>query len=135
VVLGNSWRELRIRGESVVVIGNETPWYSPAADMAEAPAGRFRLLLSHTPDTIAWARANSVDLMLAGHVHGGQVRLPVVGSLFVPSRYSRKYDGGVFEESPTVMHVSRGLSGREPLRIGCRPEVSRLTLRSWPTAE
>ena len=52
-----------------------------------------------------------------------------VGSLFVPSRYSRKYDGGVFDESPTLLCVTRGLSGREPLRINCRPEATWIVLR------
>jgi predicted MPP superfamily phosphohydrolase len=70
-----------------------------------------------------------VDLMLSGHVHGGQIRLPWVGSVLVPSRHGRRYDCGTFEEPPTVLHVSRGLSGQHPLRYGCMPEVTRLILR------
>jgi Ca2+-transporting ATPase len=93
-------------------------------------ANFFRLLLSHTPDNIGWARRHDVDLMLSGHVHGGQVRVPILGSLFVPSRYSRKYDQGVFFESPTLLSVNRGISGREPLRINCYPEVTWLTLKT-----
>ena len=58
----------------------------------------FRLCLSHSPDTIPWARQQNIDLMLAGHVHGGQMRLPLFGSLFVPSRYSRRFDCGTFSE-------------------------------------
>jgi predicted MPP superfamily phosphohydrolase len=88
------------------------------------------LLLSHTPDNIHWARTNNIDLMLAGHTHGGQWRFPVLGSVFVPSRYSRKYDCGVFWEPPTFLHVTRGISGREPLRWNCRPEVTWLMLRA-----
>jgi predicted MPP superfamily phosphohydrolase len=68
--------------------------------------------------------------MLAGHNHGGQIRLPGIGSIFVPSRYSRKYDCGIFHEPPTLLHVSRGLSGQQPLRYNCRPEVTRIVLRS-----
>ena len=68
--------------------------------------------------------------MLAGHVHGGQIRFPVVGSVFVPSRYSRRYDCGTFDEPPTLLHVSRGLGGQHPLRYNCRPEVTLLVLRS-----
>ncbi|HWY85255.1 MAG TPA: metallophosphoesterase, partial [Gemmataceae bacterium] len=89
----------------------------------------FRLLISHTPDNIRWARRHHVDLMLAGHVHGGQIRLPLIGSLFVPSRYSRKFDCGTFFSDPTVMYVSRGLAGQHPLRFNCRPEVTRIILR------
>jgi predicted MPP superfamily phosphohydrolase len=129
-VLGNGWEQLEVRGEPLVVIGQEEPWFRPAADMSAAPAGPFRLCLSHTPDTIGWARRHGVDLMLAGHVHGGQIRVPVIGSLFVPSLYSRKYDCGAFSEPPTLLYVSRGLAGREPLRYNCRPEVTRITLRA-----
>ena len=76
-----------------------------------------------------WARCNQIDLMLAGHNHGGQVRFPVIGSVLVPSRYSRRYDCGLFDEPPTVLHVIRGLSGQHPLRYNCRPEVAKLVLR------
>ena len=68
--------------------------------------------------------------MLSGHNHGGQIRLPLLGSIFVPSRYGRRFDAGTFEEPPTVLHVSRGLAGQHPLRINCRPEVTRLVLRA-----
>jgi predicted MPP superfamily phosphohydrolase len=87
------------------------------------------LCLSHTPDNFAWAKRHRVDLMLAGHVHGGQIRLPWTGSIFVPSRYSRRYDHGTFHEGPTVMHVSRGLAGEVPLRYNCRPEVTLIVLQ------
>lgn len=133
-VLGNGYEELDVRGQSLVVIGNETPWFQPAVDLADCPAGAFRLCLSHTPDTIEWAKRHGVDLMLAGHNHGGQLRLPFVGSIFVPSKYSRKYDCGTFHEPPTLLHVGRGLAGQQPLRYNCRPEVSRIVLRC-PTSQ
>jgi predicted MPP superfamily phosphohydrolase len=47
----------------------------------------------------------------------------------VPSRYSRRYDCGTIDETPTLMHVSRGLSGQHPLSFNCRPEVTLLILR------
>jgi uncharacterized protein len=47
----------------------------------------------------------------------------------VPSRYGRRYDCGVFDEAPTLLHVSRGLGGDHPLRFLCRPEATRLILR------
>jgi len=128
-VLGNSWQQLDVRGRPMLMIGHEGPWFTPAPDLSKCPDGIFRLCLSHTPDNIAWARANHIDLMLAGHVHGGQIRLPVLGSVFVPSRYSRKYDCGTFYEAPTVMHVGRGLSAQHPLRFFCKPEVTRIVLR------
>jgi predicted MPP superfamily phosphohydrolase len=127
-LLGNRWKQIEVRGEPLVVIGNETPWFSPAPNLDDCPDGPFRLCLSHTPDNIAWARDHHIDLMLSGHVHGGQVRLPLIGSLVVPSRYGRRYDCGTFDEPPTTLHVVRGLSGQEPLRINCRPEVTKLIL-------
>jgi predicted MPP superfamily phosphohydrolase len=127
--LGNSWEKVDVRGEPMVVVGQEWPWFRPAPDLSGAPRGPFRLCLSHTPDNIRWARREGIDLMLSGHVHGGQIRVPVFGSLLVPSRYGRRYDRGVFAEGPTLLHVSRGLSGDHPLRFLCRPEVTRLILR------
>jgi predicted MPP superfamily phosphohydrolase len=128
--LGNGWEQLQVRGEPMVVVGNEAPWNMPKPDLTNCPAGPFRLCLSHTPDNISWARRASIDLMLAGHVHGGQVRLPLFGSVLVPSTYGRRYDCGTFDESPTLLHVGRGISGEHPLRFLCRPEVTRLVLRS-----
>lgn len=134
-VLGNSWQQIDVRGHPLLVIGHEGPWFTPIPDLTQCPDGIFRLLLSHTPDNIVWAQKNHVDLMLAGHVHGGQIRLPVLGSVFVPSRYSRKYDCGTFFEAPTVMHVSRGLAGQHPLRFFCKPEVTRIVLRKSKNQE
>jgi predicted MPP superfamily phosphohydrolase len=128
-VLGNGWEQIDVHGRPMVVIGHEGPWFDPPPDVAACPEEPFRLCLSHTPDNIAWARQHHVDLMLAGHVHGGQVRLPLVGSVFVPSRYSRRFDCGTFQLAPTLMHVSRGLAGQQPVRYNCRPEVTKIVLR------
>ena len=111
------------------MIGHEGPWFKPEPDLSGCPERVFRLCLSHTPDNIRWAKQNSIDLMLAGHNHGGQVRFPVIGSLLVPSRYGRRYDCGIFHEPPTLLHVSRGLGGEHPLRYNCRPEVVKIVLR------
>jgi predicted MPP superfamily phosphohydrolase len=128
-VLANTWERHEVRGQPLVVIGHEGPWFPPGPDLAGCPADGFRLCLSHTPDHLGWARRHGIDLMLAGHVHGGQVRLPVLGSVFVPSRFGRRYDCGTFYEPPTLLHVSRGLGGDHPLRYNCRPEVTKLVLR------
>ena len=127
-VVSNRWQEVTIRGVRTVLVGHEGPWFGPPPDLTPAPAGLFRWCLSHTPDNIYWGRANGVRLMLCGHVHGGQIRLPVVGSIFVPSVYGRRFDAGVFGGGGQVAVVGRGLSGREPLRFLCRPQVVRLTL-------
>jgi uncharacterized protein len=128
--LGGRWRTLHCREADLLLAGNESPWLPPAAAAAE-PADsdqHFRILLSHSPDQIGWARRFRFDLVLAGHTHGGQVRLPGVGPVLAPSRYGTRYASGLFYEHPTWMHVSRGVAGAHPLRIGCRPEVTRLVL-------
>jgi predicted MPP superfamily phosphohydrolase len=128
-VVSNVWQQIDVRGEPLVVIGHEGPWLKPAPDLADCPTEPFRLCLSHTPDNVGWARRTGIDLVLSGHVHGGQVRLPLIGSVFVPSRFGRRYDCGLFEEGPTTLYVSRGLGGEQPLRWRCRPEVTLFTLR------
>jgi uncharacterized protein len=122
-------------GWTILLAGNELPWWGPAPNVerCEAEGGSppaLRVLLAHTPDRIHWARQHRFDLMLAGHTHGGQIRFPVIGPVVSQSRYGVKYASGVFFEPPTVLHVSRGLSACQPLRILCRPELALLVLRS-----
>lgn len=128
--LGGRWEEIKIDGERLLLAGNESPWL-PATDLAGAPSKEtraLRLLLTHTPDQFPWARTHQFDLALAGHTHGGQVRLPMVGPILAPSRFGTRYASGLFYEEPTWMHVSRGVSGLHSLRIRCRPEITRLIL-------
>jgi predicted MPP superfamily phosphohydrolase len=128
--LGNRWEVVEVHGQPLVLIGHEGPWIRPAPDLSECPArpGTLRVLLSHTPDNIGWAVNNGVAVMLSGHNHGGQIRLPIIGSMFVPSRYSRRFDAGTFQVGPTLLHVNRGIAGREPLRYFCDPQVTWVTL-------
>ena len=67
--------------------------------------------------------------MMAGHTHGGQFCLPWFGPIVCPSRLPLEYASGTIYAEPTVLHVSRGLSGEVPLRLNCRPEITRLVLR------
>lgn len=126
--VGNRAERLAIRGATVAVVGNERPWFPPPADQDVGAGAAFRLLLSHSPDQIAWAARHRFPLMLAGHTHGGQIALPVLGAIVSPSLYGTKYAGGLFEVDGVVLHVSRGMSGEEPLRWNCPPELAFLTL-------
>jgi predicted MPP superfamily phosphohydrolase len=134
-VLGNGWKEITVRGVRCVAVGHEGPWFAPAPDLSGAPQDAFRLCLSHTPDNFYWAQANRIDLVFCGHVHGGGIRVPVIGSIFIPSVYGRRFDLGVFEENGTVMAVNRGVSGKEPLRFRCNPQALRVTLRVVPSSK
>jgi hypothetical protein len=89
-------------------------------------------LLSHSPDQFYWAERAGFDLMVSGHNHGGQIRLPFVGAVFMPSVYSRRFDRGFFRKKGLTMHISEGIAGQHPVRYGCLPEISRLVLRSAP---
>jgi len=129
-MLSNGWEEATIRGVPCVLIGHEGPWFVPPPDLQAMPSEPFHLGLCHTPDNFYWGQRHGIDLMLCGHVHGGQVRFPFISSIFVPSMYGRRFDMGVFERNGTVMVVGRGLSGKEPLRFRCNPQVIRITLRA-----
>ncbi|OHB81081.1 MAG: hypothetical protein A2W31_02915 [Planctomycetes bacterium RBG_16_64_10] len=134
VDLGGRWRRIDVGGRPLVLAGNELPWFAPAADMDHCP-GQFdgqralRLLLAHAPDQVDWARRFDFDLMLAGHTHGGQIRLPLLGSVFTPSRWGTTYAAGLYDLPPTVLHVSRGISSLTLLRWNCPPELALLVLR------
>ena len=125
------WLVAEVRGVPVLVAGHEGPWFD-APDLGGAPKVAFRIALSHSPDNFRWGIEHGMNLMLCGHVHGGQIRVPIITSIFVPSKYGRRYDMGVFERGGTVMVVGRGLSGKEPLRFRCHPQVMRLTLIRTP---
>lgn len=132
VDLGGQWRQVLARGRPLLLAGNELPWFAPAAHWAKAPprtaGGPLRIALAHSPDQLAWARANEVDLLLSGHTHGGQIRVPGVGALVSASRLGVHYADGTFYRAPTTLHVSRGVSGELPLRWFCPPEIVRLRL-------
>ena len=121
---------LEIAGKRLAIGGSERPWMGCHPSFNALPDGIFRLLLSHCPDNLSWARRQHVDLMLAGHNHGGQVLLPGIGPVYSPSVHGCRYSSGVFHSGSVVMSVGRGLSGKHPLRIGATPEVCRVILKA-----
>jgi predicted MPP superfamily phosphohydrolase len=88
-------------------------------------------LLSHSPDQFPRAARWGIDLVLSGHNHAGQIRFPLVGPIFMPSIYSRRFDRGFFRSGRSLLYVSQGVAGQHPIRYGgCLPEVTRLVLRA-----
>lgn len=114
---------------ALVLAGNERPWFRELPALEGLPEGAMRILLSHTPDQLGWARRAGFELMFAGHTHGGQVRFPMVGPIICPSWHGTRYAAGFFCEDPTLMHVSRGTAGLFPYRLNCPPEITKLVIR------
>ena len=93
-----------------------------------------RLVLAHNPDTaeiepLTGPGSPRVDLMLSGHTHGGQVRIPFLGTPIVPSWYGQKYAGGLVDGPNFRVLISRGVGmSMLPVRVGVPPEISVITL-------
>jgi predicted MPP superfamily phosphohydrolase len=122
-------RHATIAGGSIVVAGDERPWFKDSPSLVGLPPDALRILLAHTPDQIGWARRERFDLMFAGHTHGGQLRFPLVGPVVCPSWHGTRYAAGFFHERPTLLHVSRGTAGLFPYRLNCPPEITKLVVR------
>jgi uncharacterized protein len=135
VDLGSQVIEADIHGQRIMLAGHERPWFGQEPQFGANSTGAFRLALAHSPDAIDWAQQQQVDLLLAGHTHGGQIRFPIIGPIVAPSWYGSQFASGVFYRQPTLMHVSRGLAGVHPLRYRCQPEIALLELYSTNNTE
>ncbi|HVT04827.1 MAG TPA: metallophosphoesterase [Thermoanaerobaculia bacterium] len=82
-----------------------------------------RVAVTHHPDAIDRLADRRIDLLLCGHTHGGQIRLPVLGAIIVPSVHETLYAAGFFRLGKCLMYVGRGLGSVPPIRILCRPEL------------
>jgi hypothetical protein len=115
------------------VAGLADLWTRPVSiprALARVPAGEPVLLLTHSPDVFPDVPPR-VALTLAGHTHGGQVALPIVGRLIVPSRYGQRYAQGLVIEDGRALFVSPGIgTSLLPVRFGVPPEISMVTLTS-----
>lgn len=82
------------------------------------------ILLTHSPDIFVDVPKRNVKLTLAGHVHGGQIRLPFVGAIVIPSKFGNKYSQGLIEENGLRMLVTKGIgTSMLPIRFNCMPEI------------
>jgi uncharacterized protein len=86
------------------------------------------IVLAHEPDILPEIAKYGPDLMLSGHTHGGQVRIPFLPPAFLPD-YGKKYVEGWFRYGSTQLYVNRGIGTiGVPLRVNCPPEITLLTL-------
>ena len=90
----------------------------------------LNILLSHRPELLSVYSAYGFDLVLSGHAHGGQFRLPFVGGIYAPNQgWFPTYSNGSYQSNNTEMIVSRGLGNSIiPIRIFNRPEIVTITL-------
>jgi uncharacterized protein len=138
-VLSNSSASLERGRDRIWIIGVDDP-ITLRDHLDQALRGTdnrsTRLLLSHSPHPFPQAAKNGVDLMLAGHTHGGQVRIPVLGAPFVPAMgFFPRWDYGLYSSGATTLIVSGGLGeSMLPIRFNMRPEVSLITLECLPAA-
>lgn len=143
-VLDDAQVKIEVSGESITVIGVNDPSFhadyltSDAAVMdrklseLSSEDASFTILLSHRPELFDTYAAHDMDLVLTGHAHGGQFRLPLIGGLIAPNQgLFPKYDDGLYSEGNTNMIVSRGLGNSIiPFRFNNRPEVVMIELKS-----
>lgn len=107
-------------------------WCQPNRVGGLSDFGGYCLLLSHHPEYFVDYVAAGYDLVLAGHIHGGQFRIPFLGGLYAPNQgLFPEYDGGLYASGDTTMYISRGIGNSVfPVRLNNRPEVVLITLVS-----
>lgn len=126
-------------GEKILLIGLSDPNFAVKGDMfGEVPSmvgkrlesltgseSSYTILLSHRPELFETYVDCGIDLVLSGHAHGGQFRLPFIGGLVAPNQgLFPKYDAGLYTDGSTDMIVSRGIGNSIiPLRFNNRPEI------------
>ena len=119
--------------EHIWIAGVDDPFLEKDnLDLALAGTGDAapRLLLTHAPDIFPSALQAGIDLVMAGHTHGGQVRLPILGAVFVPGQgLFPQLDYGLFSSGYSTMVINVGLGESTlPLRVYNRPEIVLITL-------
>ena len=145
VVLEDGRIELEQSGETITLLGVKDPSFQTDYLFGDSETvmqsklqeivneeGSYTILLSHRPELFEVYTESKVDLVLSGHAHGGQFRLPFVGGLVAPNQgLFPKYDAGLYTEENTNMIVSKGIGNSIlPFRFNNRPEVILIDLYS-----
>ena len=137
-VLENCTSEFTYDGSTITILGVADPCFHPNhatennSDIMDdiltdipVPQDTFTLLLSHRPELFEVYTKHRIGLVLSGHAHGGQVRLPWIGGILAPNQgFFPKYDSGLYTSGSTNLIVSRGIGNSAfPIRFHNRPEV------------
>lgn len=146
-VLESTRVELVRNEETLVILGINDPMFHRDDLHHDGQAARkiklkelvnagdaYTVLLSHRPELLDIYAYAGADLVLTGHAHGGQFRLPFFGGLFAPNQgFFPEYDAGMYVRNSTTMIVSRGIGNSIfPFRINNRPEVVLIELNATP---
>jgi len=132
-VLNNQGVSISLDGELLWLAGVEDAISGEPnleAALKAMPAKVPVVLLGHEPDPAdQFSQDGRVNLMLAGHSHGGQIRFPGIGAPF-KAHLAKKYDIGLYNVNGMWLYVNRGIGviTSVPLRFNCQPEISELTL-------
>jgi predicted MPP superfamily phosphohydrolase len=103
--------------------------------MSQVPQGAPMIMLTHNPDIFPQVPPR-VSLTVAGHTHGGQVNLPFVGRLVVPSQFGQRYAIGHIQENKRHLFVTPGIgTSIFPVRFRVPPEISVVTLVAQPASD
>ena len=145
IVLEDAQTEISLDGDTITLIGVNDPSYqtdylfgdsetvmNTKLEELHTENGEFTVLLSHRPELFDSYADHGMDLVLSGHAHGGQFRLPFIGGLVAPNQgLFPEYDAGIYTEGNTNMLVSRGIGNSIlPFRINNRPEVILIELQA-----
>jgi len=134
-VLANQNAVLHRHDSRIWLVGTDDPYFGHAdldASFRGVPDTAFALVLTHAPEAFEeLAQRPAAKVVLAGHTHGGQVRLPFIGAVRVPSRYGTRFARGLFKMGDTFFYVNAGIGmSHLPIRFLCRPELTFITLTS-----
>ena len=142
IVLDNKVETIKIEDEVINIMGINDPNLYNSKKLAKTinkninninyDKNNYTILLSHRPEYYDIYVQNKIDLVLTGHAHGGQIRIPFIGGLFAPSQgLFPKYTSGSFTKDKTTMIVSRGIGNSLfPFRINNRPDLVVITLNN-----
>jgi len=131
-VLEDEVAQLNVRGMSLWLVGLADLWTRPqhvTETIAKVPEGETIIALTHNPDIFP-KLPQRVQLLIAGHTHGGQVRFPIIGTVIQPSDYGQKYVRGHVFENGHHLFVTSGIgTSILPVRFCVPPEIVLLTLK------
>ncbi|MGV8123377.1 MAG: metallophosphoesterase [Candidatus Xenobiia bacterium LiM19] len=131
-LLINQHVTVNMRGVDIAVVGLDDLWAGMPGirkALAGIPPTTRKVLLMHNPDLFEELTQEKIEIILAGHTHGGQVCLPFLGSLVTPSRFGSRYSRGLFTIDETQMYVNRGIGMVVPaVRFLCPPEIAHFTV-------